>query len=285
MQRTLNPESHRPSPWWYDGNHDSGNRDIDQPRIALCVIELPQEVTVMSTFVLVHGAQHGAWCWHKVVPRLEARGHDVVTFDLPAHGIDTTPQEEVTLDEYADRTLETLDDREEPAILVGHSMAGGVITRAAEERPSGIDTLVYLSAILPRDGASLLEMGQAAENADSLVGQNMIVDEERGVADVADDVIREAFYADCSDEDVALAKTLLQPEPLGPYNMPITTTDAGFGSVPRVYIETLEDNALTPEFQTTMYTDRPCRDIYTLETSHSSFLSAPDALVEHLIAV
>lgn len=239
----------------------------------------------MSTFVLVHGAQHGAWCWHKVVPRLEAQGHDVATFDLPAHGIDTTPHGEVTLDDYADRTVEVLDEQEQPATLVGHSNAGAVITRAAEERPAKIETLVYLSAILPRDGTSLLEMGQAEENAESLVGQHMIVDEEQGIADLPNDVVREAFYADCTDEDVALARSLLRPEPLGPYNVPISTTEDGFGSIPRVYIETLEDNALTPAFQASMYNDRACEAVYTLETSHSSFLAAPDALVDNLLAV
>lgn len=245
----------------------------------------PSEEVGMSTFVFVHGAQHGAWCWHKVIPRLEERGHDAIAFDLPAHGIDTTPIEEISLDAYVNRILEVLDRLEEPAILVGHSNAGGVITQTAQERPVAIDTLVYLSAILPNPGSSLMEMGQAEENADSLVGQNMKIDEERGVADIPDDVIRDAFYADCSPEDVTLAKALLRPEPMGPYNAPITTTADGFGSVPRVYIETLQDKALLPAFQRSMYEDRPCRNIFKLETSHSSFLSAPDALVEHLLAV
>lgn len=239
----------------------------------------------MSTFVFVHGAQHGAWCWYRVLPRLEAQGHDAIAFDLPAHGTDTTPQGEVTLDDYAHRTIEVLSEQDEPAILVGHSNAGGVITRAAEERPAEIETLVYLSAILPRDGTSLLEMGQAEENADSLLGQHMIVDEERGIADLPDDIIREAFYADCTDEVVALARSLLRPEPLGPYTVPISTTNDGFGSVPRVYIESRDDNALRPAFQASMYTDRPCEAVYSLETSHSSFLSAPDALVEHLLSL
>lgn len=74
----------------------------------------------MSSFVFVHGAQHGAWCWHKVVPRLQAQGHDAITFDLPAHGTDTTPKEEVTLDGYADRTLAVLAELDGPATLVGH---------------------------------------------------------------------------------------------------------------------------------------------------------------------
>ena len=36
--------------------------------------------------VLLHGSWHGAWCWHKVVPLLQARGHQVHVPDLPAHG-------------------------------------------------------------------------------------------------------------------------------------------------------------------------------------------------------
>lgn len=248
-------------------------------------IEPLTENHVMSSFVLVHGAQHGAWCWHKIVPRLEAEGHDVTTFDLPAHGTDTTPPGEVTLQEYNDRTVEVLDEHAEPVTLVGHSNAGGVITTATEERPAKVDTVVYLSAILPRDGASLQEMGRTEANADSLVGQHMIIDEQRGIADLPDDVLRDAFYADCSAEDVALARSLLRPEPLRPYTEPISTSQDRFGRVPRVYIETLQDNALTPEFQASMYEDRPCEAVYSLETSHSAFLSAPDALVAHLLSV
>lgn len=239
----------------------------------------------MSTFVFVHGAQHGAWCWHEVVPRLEGRGHDAVSFDLPAHGIDTTPPGEVTLEEYAGRAVEVIDEQADPVTLVGHSMAGAVITRAAEKRPSGIDTLVYLSAILPRDGTSLFEMGQIEANAESLVGQHVIVDEERGVSYLPDDVVRDAFYADCSEADVALARSLLRPEPLTPFSDPICTTEDRFGSVPRVYVETTEDAAVTPEYQASMYRDRPCEAVYTLETGHASFFVAPDALVDHLCAV
>lgn len=239
----------------------------------------------MSSFVFVHGAQHGAWCWYKVVPRLEAQGREAITFDLPGHGIDTTPQAEVTFVDYVNRTVEVLDSLDEPAILVGHSMAGGPITAVAEERPAKIDTLVYLSGILPGNETSLLEMGQTEANEDSLVGQHMIVDEERGIADLPADVIPEAFYGDCTEEDVALAQTLLRPEPLGPYRVPINTTAERFGSVRRVFIETLEDQAVMPEFQASMYADRPCDAVYSLETCHASFFSVPDDLVDHLLSV
>ena len=56
----------------------------------------------MSIYVLVHGAWHGAWCWNKVVPLLKKEGHATVTLDLPGHGEDNTPIQEVTLQAYAD---------------------------------------------------------------------------------------------------------------------------------------------------------------------------------------
>ena len=48
-------------------------------------------VTTRKTFILIHGAWHGAWCWHKLVPLLEAQGHRVIAPDLPSMGADPTP--------------------------------------------------------------------------------------------------------------------------------------------------------------------------------------------------
>src|SRR5215471_17226659 len=121
---------------------------------------------MMSRYILVHGAWHGRWCWEKVVPLLRQAGHRVETLDLPGHGQDRTPIREITLAAYTKRVCETLDDQAEPVILVGHSMGGIVITQVAEERPEKIQTLVYLTAFLPQNGESLLQL--ARMNADSL---------------------------------------------------------------------------------------------------------------------
>ena len=64
----------------------------------------------MATFVLIHGACHGAWCWEKLVPLLEARGHKVVAPDLPGSGEDrTTPVSAVTLSAYVNAVSKLLD--------------------------------------------------------------------------------------------------------------------------------------------------------------------------------
>ena len=119
----------------------------------------------MSTFVLVHGAWHGSWCWKKVVPLLEEAGHEVVTLDLPGHGDDGTPVSEVTLVTYAERVCDVLDEQSELVVLVGHSMGGLVISEAAERRPEKIKLLVYLTGFLLANGKTLIETAQADEEA------------------------------------------------------------------------------------------------------------------------
>ena len=225
----------------------------------------------MTTYVLVHGAYHGAWCWYRLRPELEARGHEVVTFDLPAHGIDETPYAEASLESYVDRVCDAVEGTDEPPVLVGHSMAGMPITAAAERLPSGIDTLVYLTAYLPGDGESMLDQRSEA----SLVTQHFEVDEERGVGRVPEAWLDEAFYADCAAEDRALARSLVRPEPMDPISTPVTATDERFGSVRRVYVGCTEDRAITRAQQEAAVEERGVDLELTLEASHSPFLSMP----------
>jgi hypothetical protein len=62
-------------------------------------------------------------------------------------------------------------------------------------------------------------------------------------------------------------------------------TEANYGRVPRVYITCLQDRTISPTRQRTMYTATPCRTVLTLNTGHSPFFSAPEALVAHLLAL
>ena len=234
----------------------------------------------MSTFVLVHGAGHGAWCWYEVATELESRGHDVVTFDLPAHGIDTTPATEVTFDDYVSRVCEHLDRRDESVVLVGHSLSGMVVTQAAERRTEAIETLVYLTAYLPADGESMLD--QRVEG--SFISQNFAVDEERGVGVYAPEALEELFYADCSASQLALARSLVRPEPLGPLSEPVSVSPERFGRVPRVYVRCEEDRAITPDTQRAMVDEQGCDLEISLESSHSPFLSMPGATADALEA-
>ena len=237
----------------------------------------------MSTFVLIHGAFHGGWCWYKVAPLLEKQGHTVLAPDLPSHGRDKTPLSAVTLQLYVDSVCKLLDAQREPVILVGHSMGGGIITQVAEERPDRIKRLVYLTAALPRNGQSMFEEFQ--QDTESAALANFVIAPDQSYATFRETGLKEAFYGDCAEEDIALAKLLVVPQALAPTGTPIKTSEANWGRIPRVYIECLCDRALTPPFQKRLYTVVPCQQVISMDTSHSLFFSAPGELARHLMAL
>jgi pimeloyl-ACP methyl ester carboxylesterase len=234
----------------------------------------------MGTYVFVHGGWHGAWCWNRLIPLLEAQRHRVIALDLPSHGRDKTPTASVTMRDYVDAVVAQLDALPEPAVLIGHSSGGAVITQVAEERPEKIVRLVYLAAFLPKNGESVMSIFQQA--TDSTLLRSVIASADQSHLSIPDEALRDCFYAHCSDEDIALAKLCLVPQPLAPAVTPVTTTEKNFGRLPRVYIETLRDRALPTWAQRKMVATMPCERVLTLDTDHSPFFSAPRQLVEHL---
>jgi pimeloyl-ACP methyl ester carboxylesterase len=226
-------------------------------------------------FVLVHGAFHGAWCWELVVPRLEALGHSVQAIDLPGSGADETPPAEVTLEGCAQRVADTL-RAGEPAVLVGHSMGGVVVTQAAAMAADHIDRLVYVCAFLPRDGQSLQALTNTPEGAGDLIQANMVV--EPPVAILPPDAARAACYGTCSPERAAWAIERIGPQPLAPFVTPVSL-GGEVDSLDRHYILTTQDRAVPPALQRKMAHDSPCREIAELGCDHSPFLSATDELV------
>jgi len=238
----------------------------------------------MSTFVLIHGGWHGGWCWYKVIPLLEKKGHTVVAPDLPSYGRDKTPLSAVSLQAYVDSVCQVVDAQRESVVLVGHSMGGSmVITQAAEYRPDKIQTLVYVAARLLRNGESSLSAGQG--EPESLVRPNLVFAPDRSSVTVREEALKDVFYGDCSAEDVALAKALLVPEAVAVLATPLHTSEANFGRLPRVYIECLRDQTLPPAVQKKQYMALPCQKVISMETSHSPFFSAPEELVEHLLSL
>lgn len=237
----------------------------------------------MSTYVLIHGSWHGSWCWNKVVSLLKQAGHKAVAPDLPGHGDDKTSIPEISLQSYVDCVSKVLNEQAEPVVLVGHSMGGMVITQTAEYCPDKITTLVYLCAFLPRNGESLLQL--APQDKESLILPNLVVAEDQSSRTVRKEAIKEAFYGDCSDEDVTRATSLLCPEPMAALATPLHLTDENFGRIPRIYIECRRDRAITHSRQRQMYLASPCQKIITMDTSHSPMLSAPEELVAHLTSL
>ena len=235
----------------------------------------------MATYVLVHGAWHGGWCWYRIVARLQRASHRVMAPDLLSLGIDGTPPGSVTLRAWTDQITALAESSSEPIVLVGHSRGGIVLSEVAERIPDRVRVLVYVTAFLLENGRSLVD--SVAEQPESLVPPAMIVAQDRKSATVRDTAIREAFYGRCDDDDVALARTLLKPEPLAPLATPVHTTAERFGRVPRAYVECTADRAISIAAQRRMQSDLPCRERVTLESDHSPFFCCPDDLAAVLL--
>ena len=230
----------------------------------------------MAKFLLVHGAGHGAWCWRDVIPALERLGHSARAIDLPGHGEDKTPYQDVTLDLYADAVLGALS---EPAIVVGHSMGGYPITLAAERDPARFQNLVYLCAYVPKPGLSLSQMRMEAPYQPLLPAIRMTEDRKGWTADP--DMIRDVFYHDCPEGTVEYARDRLCIQATQPTSVPVET-GANYESVTRSYIRCANDRTIPPEYQVTMTEDWPQDRVFTMDCAHSPFFADPDGLARIL---
>lgn len=234
----------------------------------------------MSAFVLVHGAWHGAWCWEELVPLLPGHAEAV---DLPGHGEDTTPVAGCTLAAYEARVIEALERAPEPAVLVGHSLGGITISRAAEARPELVRALVFLAATMPRDGETAY--GLAKLDAGSAITPDCcVLRTDAGLLDPVPERLRAAMYDGCSPEQADRAVARLCSEPLQPMGAPVSVSAERAGSVPHVYIRCDRDRIATPAWQQQLIDATPCR-VVPLDAGHSPFLSHPQELAAVLTAV
>lgn len=235
----------------------------------------------MATFVLIHGAWHGGWCWERVAPLLAAAGHRALAPDLPGMGADRRTLGGDPLGEWADFVADLAAAAGAPVILVGHSRGGLVISEAAERVPQSIQRLVYLTAFLLQPGQSLAEIagrypeiGPAAAIRPADDPSRVIVDREQAIP---------IFYNRTSAAEAQAAADRLGPEPLAALTTPLRISAERFGRVPRAYIEAAHDRAISLEMQRAMQAELPCTPVIALEADHSPFYSAVPDLARALL--
>ena len=172
------------------------------------------------TFVLVHGAWHGGWCWRRVADRLTAKGHYVVAptlsgvgerSHLPPGPIDLSTQIDDVVGEIKWKDLDGI-------VLVGHSYGGMVITGVAEQLGERISAIVYLDAFLPADGQSLFDITHTTPPAISAIPAHP------------------AAYFHVNAADSAWVDSKLTPHPSGCFSEKLKVTGAYEGIAKKVYI-------------------------------------------------
>lgn len=226
--------------------------------------------------VLVHGAFENGQVWGHVTAKLKKDGYDVVTVDLPGRPGNPMAPDKVSLDMYRDTVVKALGTTHRPAVVVGHSFGGIVISAAAEQAPKKIKTLVYLAAYLPHDGDSLVSMAQ--QDHDAKIGPHLKIQKEKGIASIEYSARADLFANGGPDGLRKAIPDLILDEPLAPLATPVKLTSANFGKVDKAYIHTASDQVISPAFQAQMVASTPVRAQYTLKTGHTPFLTDPDGL-------
>ena len=97
----------------------------------------------MATYVLIHGAASDAWYWHRVVPLLEARGHEVIAPTLPSD------DDAAGFTEYTNTVVDAIGDRRD-LVVVAQSMGSFTALLVCERLP--VDELIFVAAMVPKLG-------------------------------------------------------------------------------------------------------------------------------------
>ena len=224
----------------------------------------------MTSFVLVHGGAHGAWCWDRLVPflRSDRRVDAVVAVDLTGHGArrDAKPLEAITVGDYVDDVVREILERDlRRVVLVGHSLAGITIPRAAARVPDRMRRLVYLSTSNPAPGRSINDLMKEPLSPVT-----------RGID------FKRMFCNDLDDETAAWLLSHVGPEPPGPMAEPVVAV-ALPEDLDSTYILLERDEALLPDFQRAQARTARAREIVPFDAGHSAFASRPRELAALLL--
>ncbi len=235
----------------------------------------------MSTLALIHGAWHGAWCWEKVVPQLQNK-HNILNLNLPGRDYQQPGDlKDINLSTYVEHVVQQLEKISDPIILVGHSMAGMVISQVAEHIGDRLSALVYIAAFVPKHHESLFDITRLAEEPG--ISTEFIANQSENYIDLKKSERTQSLFLNASPNEAAqVAMNKLNKEPFMAFVEKSDISKSAFQNIPQFYIKCLRDQAVLPVFQDKMIAKLNQPTILELDADHSPFLSNPEGLVEIL---
>lgn len=231
----------------------------------------------MATFVLVHGAWHGAWCWKRVARLLRAGGHEVHVPTLTGVGERShLVHPDIDLDTHIMDVVNEIRWQElSDVVLVGHSYGGLVITGVAEKLEKAIASIVMLDAFYTASGQALIDMTPAA-------GREAYLKAQASGETVMPP--RSARLFNVNDKDAAWVDAMCVPHPIRCFTQPLAHTGARERIGKRAYIRA--SAYPNPAFDASREQARANGwRVYDVPCGHDVMIDAPERLAEILIEV
>jgi pimeloyl-ACP methyl ester carboxylesterase len=231
-----------------------------------------------KTFVLVHGAWHGGWCWRRVADLLQKQGHKVFAPTLtglgerahllgPGIGLSTHIADVVNVFKY---------ERLADVVLCGHSYGGMVISGVAEQVQPAIRSIVFLDAFMPENGEAIIDLTSAAVQ-EALRGAR-----EKGALGIPP---RPAAAFGVNEKDRAWVDAMCGPQPIATFSDPIALTGARERIGKKAYIRARSYE--NPGFDRALArtSGDPSWRVYEVPSGHDVMVDMPERLTEILLEV
>ena len=230
-----------------------------------------------STFVLVHGAWSGGWCYHKVAARLRAHGHQVFTPTLTGQGERSHLRAgNVNLSLHIEDILNVIHYEDlRGIVLAGHSYGGMVITGVADRTADRINALAYLDAFLPEYGQSLFDINVPANTRRFIA--------EAGANGGLSVPSPPAAFFNVNVDDAARVDALATPFPLGCFTEKIKLAGAHRSIAKRAYVHGTmlpRESPFRPFYERTKAD--PAWQTHALACGHHVMLDEPERVTEIL---
>ena len=263
-----------------DGNLITGQQQNSGAKAAELMLQaLNDDKGRYPTYVLVHGAWADESAWEAIRNELAVNAN-VEVVNLPAHGADNTYGKGIGLPDYVKTVTDVIKAQKGKVILVGHSMAGMIISQVAESLPEKIDKLIYVSAFLPKNGESLNGIVNKF-----LAGKKLEIfdyNQDFSLVSIKKEMIPNVVCEDCPGYMKEVLVKYHRAEPLKGFDDQVKL-GKNFRGVPKYYISTKLDNAVPYALQQQMVKDNgTVKKVFEMETSHLPFVVKPAEFLDIL---
>jgi pimeloyl-ACP methyl ester carboxylesterase len=216
----------------------------------------------VKNIVIVHGAFADASGWEEVYKILKKDGYKVTLVQNPLTSLE---------DDVAAATR-ALDKQDGPAVLVGHSWGGSVITQAGASPK--VASLVYVAAFAPEAGQSTLDVIQTGP---ALAKNGILPPDEKGIVYFDKGLFYECFAGDLSEAKTEFMFDSQQPIVGTSFTAKLTQT--AWKTKPTYAIVATDDKAISPALERSMY-KRAGAVVTEVKASHVVYISQPQAVAK-----
>jgi pimeloyl-ACP methyl ester carboxylesterase len=232
-------------------------------------------------FVLLHGSWHGGWAWEPTAWCLRELGHEVHTPTYPGHlpGVARTG---IRHQHYVSSIVDYIASRDlRDVVLVGHSFGGSVVSRVSQQIPERLRRLVFHTAFVVEDGASVNDnfpaqqieafAAAAAGSPDNTVACPW-------------EVFRDEFMQDAAPEAARSVWERLVPQPFSPWDEKLDLAEFHRGELPRSFIAVSDDRALAPgQWHPVMSSRLGAHKLVEMDGGHEVMFTRPAELARRLL--